>query len=233
MQNNKIIAGIAILILPISSPVSAQDKGQKGNGGEKSKPSQGNDSGRKGNNDDKKNRSQSADRGQGNAKQSSRSNGKAEKSNRGDDNQYLNADARADRKDMRKAQKDVFVSNDGNELRRRESARVRIYENGRYAWREPSFQGCPPGLAKKNNGCIPPGQAKKIADFSQQETRWLRYSNWFDGNRSNDWLYDQGYAYRVNSSTNLIQSILPLLGGALAGGNAWPQSSTDYQVSPY
>ena len=233
MQNNKIIAGIAILILPISSPVSAQDKGQKGNGGEKSKPSQGNDSGRKGNNDDKKNRSQSADRGQGNAKQSSRSNGKAEKSNRGDDNQYLNADARADRKDMRKAQKDVFVSNDGNELRRGESARVRIYENGRYAWREPSFQGCPPGLAKKNNGCIPPGQAKKIADFSQQETRWLRYSNWFDGNRSNDWLYDQGYAYRVNSSTNLIQSILPLLGGALAGGNAWPQSSTDYQVSPY
>ena len=22
-------------------------------------------------------------------------------------------------------------------------------------------QGCPPGLAKKNNGCLPPGQAKK------------------------------------------------------------------------
>jgi hypothetical protein len=24
-------------------------------------------------------------------------------------------------------------------------------------------QGCPPGLAKKNNGCLPPGQAKKWA----------------------------------------------------------------------
>ena len=23
-------------------------------------------------------------------------------------------------------------------------------------------QGCPPGLAKKNNGCLPPGQAKKV-----------------------------------------------------------------------
>ena len=23
--------------------------------------------------------------------------------------------------------------------------------------------GCPPGLAKKNNGCLPPGQAKKLA----------------------------------------------------------------------
>ncbi|HEX2546895.1 MAG TPA: RcnB family protein [Ramlibacter sp.] len=24
-------------------------------------------------------------------------------------------------------------------------------------------RGCPPGLAKKNNGCMPPGQAKKLA----------------------------------------------------------------------
>lgn len=23
-------------------------------------------------------------------------------------------------------------------------------------------KGCPPGLAKKNNGCLPPGQAKKM-----------------------------------------------------------------------
>ena len=26
-----------------------------------------------------------------------------------------------------------------------------------------SLRGCPPGLAKKNNGCMPPGQAKKWA----------------------------------------------------------------------
>ncbi|WP_368744839.1 RcnB family protein [Desertibaculum subflavum] len=26
-----------------------------------------------------------------------------------------------------------------------------------------SMRGCPPGLAKKNNGCMPPGQAKKWA----------------------------------------------------------------------
>jgi Ni/Co efflux regulator RcnB len=24
------------------------------------------------------------------------------------------------------------------------------------------FRGCPPGLARKHNGCLPPGQAKKI-----------------------------------------------------------------------
>lgn len=26
---------------------------------------------------------------------------------------------------------------------------------------------CPPGLAKKNNGCLPPGQAKKLWSFGQ------------------------------------------------------------------
>lgn len=29
-----------------------------------------------------------------------------------------------------------------------------------------SYPGCPPGLAKKNNGCLPPGHAK--------QTRWER-----------------------------------------------------------
>lgn len=28
-------------------------------------------------------------------------------------------------------------------------------------WRETYGPGCPPGLAKKNNGCLPPGQARK------------------------------------------------------------------------
>jgi hypothetical protein len=29
------------------------------------------------------------------------------------------------------------------------------------AFANPGHGGCPPGLAKKNNGCMPPGQAKK------------------------------------------------------------------------
>ncbi|HZY20417.1 MAG TPA: hypothetical protein VFE82_18245 [Ramlibacter sp.] len=32
-----------------------------------------------------------------------------------------------------------------------------------YGQRDGSGKGCPPGLAKKNNGCMPPGQAKKYA----------------------------------------------------------------------
>ena len=30
------------------------------------------------------------------------------------------------------------------------------------AQRDDRHAGCPPGLAKKNNGCLPPGQAKKL-----------------------------------------------------------------------
>ena len=37
---------------------------------------------------------------------------------------------------------------------------------GRHAYyddRDDRRAGCPPGLAKKHNGCMPPGQAKKLA----------------------------------------------------------------------
>jgi Ni/Co efflux regulator RcnB len=37
---------------------------------------------------------------------------------------------------------------------------VRDYYGDRYGG---GGKGCPPGLAKKNNGCMPPGQAKKYA----------------------------------------------------------------------
>ena len=37
----------------------------------------------------------------------------------------------------------------------------RIASIQRYYTTHPGAGGCPPGLAKKNNGCLPPGQAKK------------------------------------------------------------------------
>jgi hypothetical protein len=35
--------------------------------------------------------------------------------------------------------------------------------------------GCPPGLAKKNNGCLPPGQAKKRYAVGQPLSHGIRY----------------------------------------------------------
>jgi len=38
----------------------------------------------------------------------------------------------------------------------------------RYGYRS-SHRNCPPGLARKHNGCMPPGQARKIARWSRGE----------------------------------------------------------------
>ena|SRR5688572_7558749 len=79
--------------------------------------------------------------------------------------------------------------------------------------------GCPPGLAKKNNGCLPPGQAKKLYNTGQ---RW-------PGNYGHAWNYNQipydlrsrygfdpddryyygdGYLYRVDPTTMLISQVV-------------------------
>jgi len=79
--------------------------------------------------------------------------------------------------------------------------------------------GCPPGLAKKNNGCLPPGQAKKLYGVGQ---RWptsygypwtynqipydLRTRYAFDP--SYRYYYGDGYLYRVDPRTMLISQVV-------------------------
>lgn len=79
--------------------------------------------------------------------------------------------------------------------------------------------GCPPGLAKKNNGCLPPGQAKKLYNIGQ---RW-------PGNYGYAWNYNQipydlrarygfqpgynyyygdGYVYRVDPATMVVAQVV-------------------------
>lgn len=48
----------------------------------------------------------------------------------------------------------------GSYFNDRDRAAVRTYYGQHYG---PGAKSCPPGLAKKNNGCLPPGQAKKWA----------------------------------------------------------------------
>ena len=90
------------------------------------------------------------------------------------------------------------------------------HAQGSYAYRA---GGCPPGLAKKNNGCLPPGQAKKLYNRGQ---RW-------PGNYGYAWNYDQipydlrnrygfgpgdryyygdGYLYQVDPTTMLISQVV-------------------------
>lgn len=85
--------------------------------------------------------------------------------------------------------------------------------------------GCPPGLAKKNNGCLPPGQVRTVA-VQADPYNWL----WGRSDDRYNYRYDNGYVYRVNQQGSLL-GYLPVLGGALSLGQVWP-SQYQYQPAP-
>lgn len=72
--------------------------------------------------------------------------------------------------------------------------------------------GCPPGLAKKNSGCMPPGLAKQ---------RLYRPTWWgMTGLAGGQYVYDDGYLLHLNGER--VAGYVPLLGGGLSPGNIWP-----------
>ena len=87
------------------------------------------------------------------------------------------------------------------------------------------INGCPPGLAKKRNGCNPPGQVK---DDGYYRSDWWGYDRYF-GN--NDYRYRDGYLVRYGDRG--IASYIPLLGGALSIGNQWPSYYQPYEMPRY
>ena len=128
------------------------------------------------------------------------------------------------------------VNNDGR-------IRYRNWQNADYG----VINGCPPGLARKGNGCLPPGQARKL--YERQQARYYRnvaqvqrraerrdYYDYLSYNprySQANYLYSNGYAYRVNNSRNLVTSYVPLVGGALYQGNTWPQQYSYEPVPTY
>jgi hypothetical protein len=82
--------------------------------------------------------------------------------------------------------------------------------------------GCPPGLAKKNNGCMPPGQARKLYNVGQRfprsyGDRWSYNQIPYDLrqqyglNPYGNYFYGDGYLYRVDPKTQLIQQVISAL----------------------
>ena len=92
------------------------------------------------------------------------------------------------------------------------------------------IDGCPPGLAWRNNGCLPPGQARRAArDWDDDWRRYDRVWNW-DRDDRYTYRYDDGYVYRLSNQGSLL-GYLPVLGGALGLGNVWPQQYA-YEPAP-
>ena len=81
---------------------------------------------------------------------------------------------------------------------------------------------CPPGLAKKNNGCAPPGQARKSYNVGQRYNR--NFGNvWtynqiptdlrsrYDFDQEDRYYYRNGYLYQVDPKTMLVQQVISAL----------------------
>ena len=78
--------------------------------------------------------------------------------------------------------------------------------------------GCPPGLAKKQNGCLPPGQARKLLRGQRFPdgfgTRYgyrqipddLRHR--YDLDPYDRYYYNEGYLYRVDPKTMLVEQVM-------------------------
>lgn len=118
-----------------------------------------------------------------------------------------------------------------------------VYAN-RYAYGRDDrmIDGCPPGLAAKYNGCLPPGQAMKLVGTPLSQA--ARYASFSEVPRSLQYLYadtpdhyyryGDGYLYQVNRRDNLISSLLPLVAGGYLPGMAFPtQYMNSYVPADY
>ena len=95
------------------------------------------------------------------------------------------------------------------------------------------IDGCPPGLAKKRNGCMPPGLLKNRGDDDFRFRRAFYRPDWWGfGSLGDRVFYDDGYLYRLGSN-NAVLGYVPLLGGALSVGNVWPSFYDPVPVPDY
>lgn len=94
----------------------------------------------------------------------------------------------------------------------------RYADRGDYRGRIAS-NGCPRGLAKKRNGCLPPGQAKRIG----QRSPWAsdRYADYnelpayyrerYADQSGQRYYYEGNRVYTIDPTTNLIRSIINII----------------------
>ena len=78
------------------------------------------------------------------------------------------------------------------------------------------LDGCPPGLAKKLNGCTPPGLDRRDP-YRFDDGGWWGLPGLSDGR----YRYYGGNLVRLSDAGSIL-GYYPLLGGALSVGNAWP-----------
>jgi hypothetical protein len=155
---------------------------------------------------------------------------------RGDERRHV-------RRDDFRPDRIVRVREDDRSDGRRRGRDVRFTDVVRIRDDSPRFpglgRGCPPGLARKNNGCLPPGQAKKLfAVGDRLQPVWFSgarmpslYRDLYSDTPFEYYRYDnEGYIYRVDARSNRISGLIPLLGGGFAVGQPLPAGFEVYNV---
>lgn len=237
--------------LAITAPVAAQQGGGQGKGGGKDKAAQ-------------------VERGGGKAKDHAGHSGKASaKQDRGGDS-AVKADRGGDRgkpvlantkRDDRAATKsargdrgpgdnarNIKVAKDTDRVRGLDGDDVlirRAFDRDIFPGRGGGLiAGCPPGLDKRDNGCLPPGHAKRLLGTPLARTAFAnsllpsQYRNWFRDDDDYFFRAGDGFIYRVDRDDGLIDGLIPMAaglgglgyGGYYALGDPWPSPYNFYNV---
>lgn len=226
---NKLMLAAGAAALALGAPALA-DMPQQGNGkSQKAEKGKSNKGQKARGNSDKGNRGKAElgmrmdddKRGKNWAKQERGNSGKAMKANKGRDrdDRYDDDDDRYD--DDRRWDRDARMAGAAAGM-------------GGYGW----VDGCPPGLAKKNNGCMPPGQLKdrvgnQLPSNYAQQALSGPYSQWYrDGDR-NIYRMGDGVIYRVDKATGRVLGMIPASTnnfGYYPIGMTYPAAYNSYNV---
>ncbi len=243
MKNFLLAAGVAALAIT-ASPASAQGNGKGNQKSESAKADRGGGKARAAKADrggDKARGAKAERRSADRAETRSRAKVQRARAERRDDRRDRAVAQRRDRDDDRRVvramrdrddERRIVRNRDRDDDRRIVRNRDRD-DNRRFAGR--GLYGCPPGLAKKRNGCLPPGQAKKL--IGQRVSDNYRLSalprslrNIYRDNDDYTYRYRDNYVYRVNRESQVVSSLLPLLGAGLGLGQVFPTSYSNAYV---
>ena len=233
---SKFILALGAAALAITAPVAAQKEGNKGDGGNKGGQQMKADRGPGGKGGSGGNQQIRMERGNGGPAMRQAGNGQV----RGDVRKAAKAHGN-DRIDVARGngRNDDRVRIVNRDLGRDGAERILARNFGLDLASGRGFNGCPQGLDKKDNGCLPPGQAKKFLGARLQSgfansLLPYQYRSWYRDDGDHFFRSGDGYIYRVNRRNDLVDGLIPLFGngGYYAAGDPWPDSYNFYNV-PY
>ena len=146
--------------------------------------------------------------------------------------------AREQFRDNRFERAESIVARDRvNQFRVNDDYAARYYN----ANRRGLIDGCPPGLWAKGNGCMPPGQARRllgaplatVAGYNAVNALPRSWGYLYPDTPDYYYRYGDGYMYQVARRTNVIESLFPLMAGGYLPGQYLPASYMSSYVPNY